>query len=150
MTSSFKPNHGLRQGDPLSPLLFIIGSEVLTRLIEDEESKDHLHAIKISTAAPTISHLMYTDDLFMLCRADRLNNLSFKRCFNKYCKWPGQEANLEKSNILFSKNTPGRDNREIKDISGFKEMGVSSIYLGNSLIMSRNRIREFSGLTERV
>lgn len=39
---------------------------------------------------------------------------------------------------------------EIKDISGFKEMGVSSIYLGNSLIMSRNRIREFSGLTERV
>lgn len=56
-----------------------------------------------------------------------------------YCKWSGQEANLDKSSIVLSKLTPREDKKEIMEITGIKEMGSSSIYLGNSFVMGRNR-----------
>ncbi|KAF3457001.1 hypothetical protein FNV43_RR01658 [Rhamnella rubrinervis] len=40
--------------------------------------------------------------------------------------------------------------RKVKDIMGFKEMGLGAVYLGNSLIFNRRRSQEFSRITERV
>lgn len=58
ITSSFEPKKGLRQGDSLSLYLFILCSEVLSRLLE-KDSK--IQGIKISKTALEITHLMYAD-----------------------------------------------------------------------------------------
>lgn len=141
VTSSFKPSLGIRQGDHLSPLLFIIGFEVLTRLISVKESKGTMHVIKVSRSVPAISHLMYADDLLVLTRMDRQNTLSFKTYFDKSCKWSGQETNLEKSSILFLKDTFRGDKWEVKEVTSFKMTKTSSVYLGNSLVMGHNCVK---------
>lgn len=48
---------GIRQGDPLSPYLFIICAEGLFSLIRTYESKHWLHGVKICRRAPVISHM---------------------------------------------------------------------------------------------
>lgn len=51
----FSPSRGLRQGDPVSPFLFILGTEVLSRLPICEEALDSIREIKISRHTPYIS-----------------------------------------------------------------------------------------------
>ena len=63
------PSRGIRQGDPLSPYLFILCMEVLSRLLFGRETL----GISVGHNFPTISHLMYIDDLMLFCRADAGN-----------------------------------------------------------------------------
>lgn len=53
-----QPGRGLRQGDPLFLYLFILGQEVLSRLIEHELRLKNVAVIKTSISGPTISHVM--------------------------------------------------------------------------------------------
>lgn len=102
---SFKSECGLRQGDPLSPYLFNLCSEVLTKLLLREENRGTLHGIKISRQAPAISHLMFADDTMIFCRANTREATSILNCLDTYEKWSGQSFNRGKSKVFFSKNT---------------------------------------------
>lgn len=104
ISNRIKPEKGLRQGDPLSPIHFILGSEVLARLLMKEELDGNLHGIKVARNSPTISNLMYADDLLVMSRVGQSEAKAFQKCFEVYCGWSGQTPNLEKSNIIFFKN----------------------------------------------
>jgi hypothetical protein len=64
VTDPIKPGCGLRQGDPLSPYLFIMCAEGLTALIRHAEARGDIHGVKICRNAPIISHLLFADDCF--------------------------------------------------------------------------------------
>ena len=51
------PQRGLRQGDPLSPYLFIMCTEALISNIKKVEQMKQLTGMKVARACPTISHL---------------------------------------------------------------------------------------------
>lgn len=54
------------------------------------------------------------------------------------------------SNILFSKHTDVTEGITIKNILGFKDMAKDLIYIGNKLILSKNKSKDFKGLKERI
>lgn len=97
----------------------------------------------VSRGAPTITHLLYADDLLLASRENTENARALVKCLNYFCDWSGQQINTDKSSILFSKNTKLAVKRSIKDIIGIKEMKDGSEYLGNSLIFRRNKAGNF-------
>lgn len=94
--------------------------------------------------------MLYSDDLLIMCIANRQEAQIVKNCFDLYCGFSGQEPNVEKSSIFFSKNIVGTERLETKNILGFKEMSKDSIYLGNFLILTENKLHNFKGLKERI
>ena len=81
----FKPSRGLRQGDPLSPYLFILYQEVLSRFIEHDLKLKNIAGIKSSISGPTISHVMYADDIILFTKASRKDAESLVKTLEKYC-----------------------------------------------------------------
>lgn len=67
----FSPSRGLRQGDPLSPYLFVTTLEGLSRLFMHADSQKKFSGIEINYKCPSISHLLFADDCFIFCKADR-------------------------------------------------------------------------------
>jgi hypothetical protein len=86
---NFWPSRGLRQGDPLSLFLFILGSKILSRLILREENLGSLHGIKMASLCPPISHLLFADDVMLFSRANVQEASSLLNCLSTYSKWSG-------------------------------------------------------------
>lgn len=57
---------GLRQGDPLSPYLFLICVEGLSNMLDAAASNGEVHGCRIAPTAPTVSHLLFADDSFFI------------------------------------------------------------------------------------
>lgn len=150
ITSSVTPGRGRRQKDPLSPYLFILCSEFLSRMLAIEESKGELYGIKVCRNAQTISHLLYADDMVIMCKVSRQDASVVQRCLDKYCAGLGQAINSKKSSIFFSKNTRREDKSEVKKFLEIKEMRKESMYLGNNLILSLNKAKDFKSLIDSV
>ena len=63
------PERGLRQGDPLSSYLFLLVTEGLHALFTKAEVDSAVRGVSICAAGPKISHLLFTDDSLVFCRA---------------------------------------------------------------------------------
>jgi len=99
-TGFFHSSRGLRQGDPLSPFLFIIVTEALSRLTKKLEESGLLAGFLVSEGAPPISHLQFADDTLFLCEANYLQLRLLRctlRCFEAVS---GLRINLMKSSIF--------------------------------------------------
>jgi hypothetical protein len=67
----FKPTHGLRQGDPLSPYLFIICMEKLSISINNAVLQGNWEPIRMSATSPHLSHLLFADDVLLFTKAKK-------------------------------------------------------------------------------
>ncbi|XP_058741550.1 uncharacterized protein LOC131613927 [Vicia villosa] len=95
---------GLRQGDPLSPYLFILISEGLSTLIKGSVASGNIHGVQICRGAPIVSHLLFADDCFLFCRANLTEVRHLMGLLDTYASAAGQEINLTKSEVFFSRN----------------------------------------------
>lgn len=84
-TDEFISTRGLRQGDPLSPYLFLLCSEGLSSMLANEEETRGLEGIKVCCSAPSISHLLFADDSLVLMKADAHNASTLKKVLDVYC-----------------------------------------------------------------
>jgi hypothetical protein len=101
----FTPTRGLRQGDPLSPYLFLLCAEGLSSILLYEEEVGGIAGVRVCRNAPSVSHLLFADDSLILMKADMNNATSLQQVLDTYCANSGQLVSLAKSSIFFSPNT---------------------------------------------
>lgn len=105
-TQSFLPSRGLRQGDPLSPLLFVITLDRLSHCIMDAVKNGDWNPLKFGRGGPSISHLMFADDIILIAEASSTNASNIMQVLDHFGANFGQQINRTKSRLFFSKNTP--------------------------------------------
>ncbi|XP_019241762.1 PREDICTED: uncharacterized protein LOC109221769, partial [Nicotiana attenuata] len=104
----FIPSRGLRQGDPLSPYLFLVVAEGLSTMLRTYDRRGLLHGIKAEIGEANI----------------------IKHCLDSYQKASGQQVNLQKSDLYFSRNTSEDMKITVKHALGVKEIATLGKYLG--------------------
>jgi hypothetical protein len=105
-TEEFKPSRGVRQGDLISPYLFLLAAESLSCLLNDAMRSGDLGGIHVAATAPRVNHLLFIDDCLLFCRALAGEAARLKDIVDKYCFASGQRVNNEKSSIYFGKKVP--------------------------------------------
>ena len=80
------PQRGLRQGDPVSPYLFIMCNEALIANIKKAERSNQFTGMKVARACPSISHLLFADDSFFFVR-HRRKNVTLSLGFWRNMRW---------------------------------------------------------------
>jgi len=100
---SFKPTRRIRQEDPISPYLFLLTVEGLPCLLKSRVQSWSLSGILVAQSAPTVSHLLFADDSLLFFKASRECAEEVPDVLRLYCHASGQQVNMEKSSIHFTK-----------------------------------------------
>ncbi|XP_058108990.1 uncharacterized protein LOC131252119 [Magnolia sinica] len=150
MVGFFKSFRGLRQGDPISPGLFILFAEVLSRGFKALISHNICHPFTLSRGCPIISHLLYADGTLLLTNGSKDLLLPTKRFLDSFQASSGQCISLSKSSFFYSKRIPPSRVRSIESILGFGKSVASFSYLGIPLAEGRMKSSAFKPLVDRV
>ena len=110
------PSRGLRQGDPLSPYLFLLCAEGLHSLIKKAESNGDMQGVSLCRGGPKITHLFFADDSLLFTKATTTACEKIQLILGQYEKASGQQVNHDKTTIFFSKATPLASQSAIKDL----------------------------------
>lgn len=116
LLEQFSHSRGLRQGDPLSPFLFLFVADALSTLLNKSMVVDGLAPVVICRNAPAISHLLFADDSLLFFRASVDQVTIVKDVLTMYAMAMGQLINPSKCSILFSRNCSTTISQEVKSI----------------------------------
>ena len=144
------PTRGIRQGDPLSPYLFLLCSEGLNGLLEQAVHEKHIEGFSLCRHGPKISHLFFADDSLLFCRARVEEVEKIQELLRKYEMASGQKINALKTTIFFSRNVPLTIKELIQNSLGVPEIKEYEKYLGLPAVVGRNKKAILNYIKDRV
>jgi hypothetical protein len=100
-SSFFKVERGIRQGCPMSLLLFLLVVECLSRFLIEAKSTGNFRGIKISLGL-YISHLLFVDDILIFCDGSRRDTEKLCEGLTLFKQATGMLINEQKSSITLS------------------------------------------------
>jgi hypothetical protein len=149
-TDFFRSGRGIRQGCPLSPLLFILIMEGLNLLLKKSQAEGAITGLKISSFT-IILHLLFVDDILILSKA----SLSEWRVIDKllilFCKASGLAVNLSKSTTHYS----GLSDHDLVDFKSalnftFSDLNTGFRYLGYYLKTGTHRASDWDWIVAKI
>jgi exonuclease III len=98
----FTSSRGLRQGDSLSPLLFVLVMEAFSRLMDRAVVRRYLEGFSVAHnngSELKVSHLLFADDTLIFCGAERDQLVHLKGVLMCFEAVSGLRINLGKSEL---------------------------------------------------
>lgn len=151
MTSPLAPSphsRGIRQGDPLSPFLFVLMAEGLGRLIKHVLHTQNLRGISVHQTS-AITHQQFVDDNMLFGHPSVQEAHTLKSLLDTFSRASGTTIHIVKSQIFFF-HTPSVTQRNIAKILGFIIANLPSKYLGTPLIDSAIKHTSWHLLLEKL
>ncbi|CAH9111778.1 unnamed protein product [Cuscuta europaea] len=145
---NFKGKRGLRQGDPMSPLLFVICLEYLSRLLHNRTNttafKFHPKCGKLK-----ITHVAYADDLMLFSKGDFPFIKVLIDALDEFGNVSGLKLNFDKSSIFLGELTDYELNYILHMID-FKEGSFPVRYLGIPLAHLKISVAQYAPLLDSI
>ena len=96
----FKMQKGLRQGDPLSPYLFILVSETLVCFLKRAHNLNLIEAVSIGKSKVSLKHLQFADDILLFAPKNHTCITNYFRLFDIFALMSGLAINYNKSAFI--------------------------------------------------
>lgn len=143
----FKSTKGIRQGDPLSPYLFVLAMECLSRLLKHRYEIGDI-GYHPGTHDLKISHFMFADDVMVFFDGTSNSLHGISECLDDVASWSGLHMNTNKTELF----TSGTDQTETTAIAcyGFKSVQFPIRYLGLPLMCRKLKISEYAPLMTKL
>jgi hypothetical protein len=141
----FWPTRGIRQGDPLSPFLFIMMMEGLSRSIKSTTATGEITSITPFKNCPTSTHQQFMDDTLLHGIATVKEEKAYKRILEEFNEASGVDINHSKSMIFFFNTNPAIQ-RNLANILGFEHRALPTKYLGIPLTDKAHKISTWEGI----
>jgi hypothetical protein len=134
----FRPSRDLRQGDSISPYLFLLAAEGLSDLLKQSRRSSDLQGIKVAPTAPAVNHLLFANNSLLFVKATDEGATEVVELLDKYCNALGQRINLDKSSVFFSKGCPEGRRQAVKTILNVPNETLNEKYLGMPFDIGRS------------
>ena len=146
-----KPSRGIRQGDPLSPYIFIICLQLLSIQLLTEAPKPNFGiGVKLSPRNPKIPCLMFADDCLIFSKTNFSTCSKLKGILNDFCVVSGQMINFHKPSLTFSKNTSNFHKQLVSGIMNITRSDSLGKYLGCPGFQGKPKASVFQDLLSRT
>ncbi|KAM2667956.1 hypothetical protein EV2_019583 [Malus domestica] len=149
-TGCIVPQKGLRQGDPLSPFLFLLCTEGLSMLLRKGLEQGALHGFKFTPNGTPLTHLFFADDSVVFGNATVDDARAVVEALKVYARGSGQEINLTKSSVFFSPKTSNRTKMEIEETLGIQCKQGFGKYLGLQADFGHSKKAIFTEVRDKV
>eukprot|EP00253_Pinus_taeda_P011982 PITA_11982 len=148
-SKTFNASRGIRQGDPLSPFLFILATEGLGRFIKQEQSVNRIKGLKIWGNNLPLTHQQFVDDIMLFGEPTVREVRQLRRILDLFTEASGLEINKDKS-CIFIFNTIDQIKFHLIRILGFKKGDLPTKYLGNILDYTSRRMKNWQGVLDKL
>ncbi|KAL2224601.1 UNVERIFIED_CONTAM: hypothetical protein Sindi_3017100 [Sesamum indicum] len=145
----FTGEKGLRQGDRLSPYMFVLVMEALHMGFLQRIEQDMQFTYHWKCESSKVFQLGFAEDLLLFCRADFDSIRVFKEGLDWFVEMSGLRLNVQKSHLIISHSAEGLKT-QMMEILGFQERQLPMRYLGLPLISSRLSISDCQPLISKI
>src|SRR4051812_1643888 len=144
----FYCKRGVRQGDPLSPLLFVLDADLLQSVV-NKMLHDQILTLPINSHDPNYPIIQYADDTIMVIHADESQLLAMKDMLIRFHASTNLKVNFNKSSLI-PLNVDEAMTSHLAEVFEFSIGQMPFTYLGLPLGTTRPKIQDFMPLIDRV